>query len=155
MVNDSDWMDQPYSLQPHLEAIERCFGKSSVEAIFTALEEERTPWVCLFIGVSVRERERIEREERGELFFFPLGCTDIDPVAEEVSSESQGHLARPATQCQVAPGGGSEERLQVVLSVRSCVPPPSPPPFPFQQRERERERERENDQSGSCLDVKC
>lgn len=46
MVNDSEWLEKPYSLEPHLPAIARCFDKSSVEAIFTALEEERTPWAA-------------------------------------------------------------------------------------------------------------
>jgi len=37
-------VDLPFSLDPHLAAIERCFRQASVEKIFEALEKEGTEW---------------------------------------------------------------------------------------------------------------
>jgi enoyl-CoA hydratase/carnithine racemase len=44
MVNDNVWMEEPFSLEPHLGAIERCFNQPTIEAIMEALQAEKSSW---------------------------------------------------------------------------------------------------------------
>jgi len=44
MVDDTTWTDEPFSLAPNLEAIERCFGQPTIETITDALRVENSAW---------------------------------------------------------------------------------------------------------------